>query len=95
MIKHIFLQYHTKANKENNTQILHNNKTIATAKSVKLLGLTLDTTLNWKHHISELIPRLNKACYAIRTVVDSTEKYVLLICTFCYVLWTYILGKLN
>jgi hypothetical protein len=31
-------------------------------------GLTLDTTLNWKHHISELIPRLNKAWYAIRTI---------------------------
>jgi len=32
------------------------------------LGLTLNTTLNWKHHISELMPRLNKACYAIRSI---------------------------
>ena len=58
----------TKANKENNMQIVHSNKTIATVKSIKFLGLTLDTTLNWKHHISELIPRLNKACYAIRSM---------------------------
>jgi len=62
------LQFETKANKENNTQILYNNKTIATAKSIKFLGLTLNTTLNWKHHISELMPRLNKACYAIRSI---------------------------
>ena len=32
------------------------------------MGLTLNTTLNWKHHISELMPRLNKACYAIRSI---------------------------
>ena len=47
---------------------MYNNKTIATAKSIKFLGLTLNTTLNWKHHISELMPRLNKACYAIRSI---------------------------
>jgi hypothetical protein len=49
-------------------QILYSNKTIATARSIKFLGLTLDTTLNWKHHISKLVPRLNKACYAIRSI---------------------------
>ena len=59
--KTYFLQFETKGNKENNMQILYSNKTIATAKSIKFLGLTLDTTLNWKHLISELIPRLNKA----------------------------------
>ena len=53
--KTYFLQFQTKANKENNTQILYSNKTIATAKSIKFLGLTIDTTLNWKNHISELI----------------------------------------
>jgi hypothetical protein len=66
--KTCFLQFQTKANKENNTQLLDSNKTIATAKSIKFLGLTLDTTLNWKHDISELIPRLNIACYAIRSI---------------------------
>ena len=60
MTKHIFLQFTTKANKENNIQILYSNKKIATVKSIKFWGLTLDNTLNWKHHISELIPRLKK-----------------------------------
>jgi hypothetical protein len=57
--KTYFLQFTTKAKKETNIQILHSNINIATVKSTKFLGLALDTTLNWKHHISELIPRLN------------------------------------
>ena len=98
--KTYFLQFTTKANKENNMQILYSNKTIANAKSIKFLGLTLDTTLNWKQHISGLIPRLNKACNAIRSikpfcVTKCTEKYVFLVCTFYYVIWTHILGKFN
>ena len=60
--KTYFLQFQTKAKNENNTQMLHINKTIATVKSIKFLGLTIDTILNWKLHISDLKPRLNKAC---------------------------------
>jgi hypothetical protein len=66
--KTYFLQFITKANKDNNKQILYSKTKITTVKSIKFLGLTLDTTLNWKHHISELIPRLNKACCAIRSI---------------------------
>jgi len=84
MTKHIFLQFTTKANKENNIQILHSNKTITTVKNIKFLGLTLDTTLNWKHHISELIPRLNKACYAIRSIKPFMSPNVLRSTYFSY-----------
>ena len=52
---------------------------IATTKSLKFLGLTIDTTLTWKHHTSELIPRLNKACYAIRSIKPFMSLDVLLI----------------
>jgi len=31
-------------------------------------GLTIDTTSTWNHHIGELTSRLNKACYAIRSI---------------------------
>jgi len=43
------------------------NKKIATVQNLKFLGLNIDTTLTWKH-IDELISRLNKACYAIRSI---------------------------
>ena len=32
------------------------------------MGLTVDTTLNWKNHISDIKIRLNKACYAITSI---------------------------
>ena len=34
----------------------------------KFLGLTRDGTLSWKGHILDLSTKLNKACYAIRTI---------------------------
>jgi hypothetical protein len=82
--KTYFLQFTTKANKENNMKILYSNKTISTVKSIKFLGLTLDITLNWKHHISELISRLNKACYAIRSIKPFMSPNVLRSTYFSY-----------
>jgi len=71
--KTYFLQFQTKENKENNKQILYSNKAIATAKSI-----------NWKHHISELIPRLNKVCYAIRSIKPFMSPNVLRSTYFSY-----------
>jgi len=62
-----FLQFQTKTNNQNNAQISHINENIAVVKSIKFLGVTVDTTLNWKNHISDIKIRLNKACYAIRS----------------------------
>jgi hypothetical protein len=50
-----------------NMQVTFGNRKIATAQSLKFWGLTIETTLTWKHHIGELSPRLNKVCYAIRS----------------------------
>ena len=63
-----FLQFLTKTDNEIDMQVSFGNRKIATAQSLKFLGLTIDTTLIWKHHIGELISRLNKACYAIRSI---------------------------
>jgi hypothetical protein len=65
-------------------QILYSSKAIATIKSIKFLGLTLNTTLNWKHHISELIPRLNTACFAIRSIKPFMPLNVLRSTYFSY-----------
>jgi hypothetical protein len=79
-----FLQFTSKANKETKMQILCSSKAIATIKSIKFLGLTLDTALNWKHHISELIPRLNRACFAIRSIKPFMSLNVLRSTYFLY-----------
>jgi N6-adenosine-specific RNA methylase IME4 len=63
-----FLQFLTKIDDEINMQVTFGNRKIATAQSLKFWGLTIDTTLTWKHQIGELTSRLNKTCYAIRTI---------------------------
>ena len=53
---------------EFNMQVSFGKIKIATTQSIKLLGLTIDTSLPWKCHIVELTFRLNKACYIIRSI---------------------------
>jgi hypothetical protein len=66
--KTYFLQFLTQPDYEINLQVSFGNRKIATAQSLKFLGLTTETTLTWKHHIGELTSRLNKASYAIRSI---------------------------
>jgi hypothetical protein len=49
-------------------QVLFGNRKIATAQSLKFLGLTIDTSFTWKYHVGKPTSRLNKACYAIRSI---------------------------
>jgi len=35
---------------------------------MKFLGLVTDESLSWKDHITQLIPKLSKACYALRCI---------------------------
>ena len=51
---------------------------------IKFLGQTIDTILNWKHSISDLKPRLNKACYAIRSIKPFMSLAVLKITYYSY-----------
>jgi len=64
----LLLQFLTETDNGINMQVLFGNRKIATAQSLKFLGLTIDTTLTWQHHIGELTSRLNKAFYAIRSI---------------------------
>jgi len=48
------------------------------------LVLTIDTTLIWNHHIGELTSRLNKACYAIRSIKPFMSLDVLRSTYFSY-----------
>ena len=50
-----------------NINIVHDNKMIIQTDFVKFFGMTVDNTLSWKQHIDTIIPKLNKACYIIRS----------------------------
>jgi len=66
--KTYFLQFLTKKNNEIQQQVAISNSFITNINSTKFLGLIIDSTMSWKDHITELTPKLNKACYVIRTL---------------------------
>jgi hypothetical protein len=66
--KMLFVQFLTKQYNAVNIQIKGPGEIISNATNMKFLGLWLDNTLSWKAHITELMMKLTKACYAIRAV---------------------------
>ena len=52
--------------------------------STKFLGLTLDVSLSWKDHIAALTSKLNKACYAIRSMKPLLSTDILRMIYFSY-----------
>ena len=66
--KTYFLQFHVKSNHINDLQVHHEDKQISEVQTIKFLGLVIDSILSWRQHIDGMIPKLNKACFAIRLV---------------------------
>jgi len=52
--------------------------------NTKFLGVTLDNKLRWKAYTKELTFKLNKACYAIRTIkaLVSTKALISILLIF-------------
>jgi hypothetical protein len=84
--KTIFFQFLTKKkNKEIKIQIVASNSVNTNINSTKFLGLNINCTLSWSDHIAALTPKLNKACYVIRTVKSFMFLDVLRTIYFAYV----------
>jgi hypothetical protein len=54
--KTYFLPFLAKTDNEINMQVSFGNRKIATVQSLKFFGLSIDTTLTWKHHVVGLPP---------------------------------------
>jgi len=72
-----FVQFLTIKQNERKIQITTSNSIITNINSTKFLGLTIDSILSWREHISCLTPKLNKACYAIRVIKPFMTQNVL------------------
>jgi hypothetical protein len=59
-------------------------KDIAKAQNRKFLGIIIDSNLSWKQHIDDIIPKLNKACFAIRSVKSFMSLEVMRLIYFSY-----------
>jgi hypothetical protein len=50
----------------------------------KFLGLHIDNHLNWKNHIDQMIPKLSRACYAVRLIFHISNVATLKSIYFAY-----------
>ena len=79
-----FLQFLTKKQNEMQHQIVTSNSVMTNINCTKFLGLIIDNTLSWKNHITEITPKLNKACYVIRTLTFLKSPELLRMVYFSY-----------
>jgi len=84
MAKHIFLQFLTKKQNEMQHQIVTSNSVMTNINSTKFLRLIIDNILSWKNHITIITPKLNKACYVIRTLTFLKSPELLRMVYFSY-----------
>jgi hypothetical protein len=48
------------------------------------LGLELDNNINWKHHVAKILPRLSRACNAVRAMCPFSSVNTLKMIYFAY-----------
>jgi len=52
----------------NEISIDFNDTFISNTSNTKFLGLVITNSLSWKDHITQLTPKLSKACYVLRCI---------------------------
>jgi hypothetical protein len=61
-----YVQFTTKNASVNEISIGFSNTFTSNTLNTKFLGLFITNSLSWKDHITQLIPKLSKACYVFR-----------------------------
>jgi hypothetical protein len=58
-------------------KIGYDEKYIEESMYTKYLGLQIHNNLNWKNHIELMLPKLSRACYAVRSLslISSTDTF--------------------
>jgi hypothetical protein len=69
-----YVQFMTKNTHINKIFISYNNTFILNTSNAKFLGLVIANSLSWKDHITQLIPKLSKACYVLRSIRPFTSQ---------------------
>ena len=89
-----FFQFHMKINQNYDIQTSYENKQIPKVQNIKFLGIIIDSNLSCKQHIDNIIPKLNKACFAIRSIkpfmsLEAMRLIYFLISTLSYLMGLY------
>jgi hypothetical protein len=62
-----YIHFRTTKSQTIQLDISYNNRCISNGINAWFLGITVDSLLSWKHHVDELMAKLSKECYAIRS----------------------------
>jgi len=82
--KTYFLKFRANNKIENALEIAYMNKTSRNVPSVKFLGLLVEDTLSWDHHINQIASKLSSVCYAVWTLTPLLSKTALKMLYFSY-----------
>jgi len=63
-----YIQFKTKNKAICDINIVCNGNSITVLPKIKFLGIYIQDSTNWNHHIDYIIPKLSSACYAMRSV---------------------------
>ena len=83
--KTYFLQFKTKNSKNLNVQVSYLNNLIPSISNISFLGLKIENSLTWESHIDAVIDKLNRSCFAIRSVKSFLPLETLKMMYFSYV----------
>jgi len=52
--------------------------------NINFLGLELDNYISWKNHVTKILPKLSRACYAVRAMYPISCMNTLKMIYFAY-----------
>ena len=68
----------------NQQQCPTDNYLINEVTNIRFLGLKLDNNMNWKNHVVKTLPKLSRACHAVRAMYSLSSLNTLKIIYFTY-----------
>jgi len=80
-----YLQFRTKNSQKLDLNITLLNNQITNSTNTKSIGLTIEETLSWKCHISQILLRLGLACYVIKVITPLMSENTLKMVYYSYV----------
>jgi hypothetical protein len=78
------IQFITNNSPQYTLNIVYDDKLTEQFVNIKFLGLQISNHLNWKNHIGQMIPKLNTACYAVRSMFHISITAILKSIYFAY-----------
>jgi len=81
-----------KNNQKYDFQTSYENRQITKAQNIKFIGIIIYSNLSWKQHINDIIPKLNKAYFEIRSVKPFMSLEVMRLVYFLIFTLFYLMG---